>query len=443
MGDTHTYSVTSNTTGLDLKKMIDERFNGEIETTFWCIRFIYPKVGIIKDYDTVWGKINVGTEKGTPPVIYGSLMCLAGISAAASDEEGCEGGHLDYQEFWIRKYMNNTFKGVARGSRVASATPISVTSVTTQCVTKITARAKLRLRFPNRTRLFFPVIHICGKSPTHIPTTIAAVHVAVDNGADGIFLIPAFAYDSTEDGLADSTVDDTLAAVRQEFGNDLFVGLNYFVGDTKSFVDRVPGNTVDALWHDYGVGRSVEDDCAYDESLQAAALASVENSWTGFLFAGFFFKGKDHSLLEDEASMKQSESPAVTYGEETCRLVQEAARGLESRVEKAAFHLVFNASGPGTSRPIEAPRPLCFRTEIGVEGVMSVASGVDASNVTEVLPHIDVYLVASGIEQVSTDAAMVEFYKEAKMGLPVNLGYLDPVKVRELADLIHGFDACT
>ena len=117
MGDTHTYSVTSNTTGLDLKKMIDERFNGEIETTFWCIRFIYPKVGIIKDYDTVWGKINVGTEKGTPPVIYGSLMCLAGISAAASDEEGCEGGHLDYQEFWIRKYMNNTFKGVARGSR--------------------------------------------------------------------------------------------------------------------------------------------------------------------------------------------------------------------------------------------------------------------------------------------------------------------------------------
>ena len=326
---------------------------------------------------------------------------------------------------------------------VASATPISATSVTTQCVTKITARAKLRLRFPNRTRLFFPVIHICGKSPTHIPTTIAAVHVAVDNGADGIFLIPAFAYDSTEDGLADSTVDDTLAAVRQEFGNDLFVGLNYFVGDTKSFVDRVPGNTVDALWHDYGVGRSVEDDCAYDESLQAAALASVENSWTGFLFAGFFFKGKDHSLLEDEASMKQSESPAVTYGEETCRLVQEAARGLESRVEKAAFHLVFNASGPGTSRPIEAPRPLCFRTEIGVEGVMSVASGVDASNVTEVLPHIDVYLVASGIEQVSTDAAMVEFYKEAKMGLPVNLGYLDPVKVRELADLIHGFDART
>ena len=67
-----------------------------------------------------------------------------------------------------------------------------------------------------------------------------------------------------------------------------------------------------------------------------------------------------------------------------------------------------------------------------------MASGVDASNVAEVLPFIDVYLVATGIERTSADEDTINFYRDAQMGVPVDVGHLDAAKVRALADLIHG-----
>ena len=68
-----------------------------------------------------------------------------------------------------------------------------------------------------------------------------------------------------------------------------------------------------------------------------------------------------------------------------------------------------------------------------------VASGVDASNVQAVLPYIDIYLVATGIERVSVDDATINFFEEAKMAVPVDVGHLDAKKVRELADAIHSY----
>ena len=68
-----------------------------------------------------------------------------------------------------------------------------------------------------------------------------------------------------------------------------------------------------------------------------------------------------------------------------------------------------------------------------------VASGVDASNVQAVLPYIDIYLVATGIERVSVDDATINFFEEAKMAVPVDVGHLDAKKVRELADAAHSY----
>ena len=70
---------------------------------------------------------------------------------------------------------------------------------------------------------------------------------------------------------------------------------------------------------------------------------------------------------------------------------------------------------------------------------MSVASGCDASNVSDVLPFIDIYLVATGIERTCADEATVTFYREAGMDTPVDVGHLDAAKVKELAEMIHTF----
>ena len=77
------------------------------------------------------------------------------------------------------------------------------------------------------------------------------MRVALANGADGVFLSPAYSVQAK-----DGTVNMSLLRVRAEFGADIFVGVNYFVGDTASFIDRVP-HSADAVWHDYGVGRVV------------------------------------------------------------------------------------------------------------------------------------------------------------------------------------------
>ena len=60
-------------------------------------------------------------------------------------------------------------------------------------------------------------------------------------------------------------------------------------------------------------------------------------------------------------------------------------------------------------------------------------------DVSEVLPFIDIYLVATGIERTCADEATVTFYREAGMDTPVDVGHLDAAKVKELAEMIHTF----
>ena len=79
---------------------------------------------------------------------------------------------------------------------------------------------------------------------------------------------------------------------------------------------------------------------------------------------------------------------------------------------------VVTTSGPATGQPASLDKVLRFREALG-DRPLALASGVSAGNVRAFLPHVDAFLVASSIER--------------------GFGVLDPDKVRQLADLVHGW----
>ena len=102
-------------------------------------------------------------------------------------------------------------------------------------------------------------------------------------------------------------------------------------------------------------------------------------------------------------------------------------------------HVVCCTSGPGTGTPLEADRRELYRQALGHNTPISVASGTTNDNVQELLPFIDIFLVATGIEKDPTDPQTIAFYKEA--GIPAaEVGYLDPEKLRAMAEAIHSFE---
>ena len=92
-------------------------------------------------------------------------------------------------------------------------------------------------------------------------------------------------------------------------------------------------------------------------------------------------------------------------------------------------HVVCCTSGPGTGTPLEADRRELYRQALGHNTPISVASGTTNDNVQELLPFIDIFLVATGIEKTPTDP---------QKRLP-SVGYLDPEKLRAMAEAIHSF----
>ncbi len=72
--------------------------------------------------------------------------------------------------------------------------------------------------------------------------------------------------------------------------------------------------------------------------------------------------------------------------------------------------------------------------------LVAVASWVTAdSNISPLHPFIDVFMVATGIEQLSCDAHEIAFFKEAGLPPAVKLIHLYPSATRALADCIHAY----
>lgn len=269
--------------------------------------------------------------------------------------------------------------------------------------------------FPGRTRLFLPVIHIL--NDFDVSHACAQVRVAVDNGADGVFLIQGEA--STE-GRSYSGLPIVFAAVRAQWP-DLWVGLNFMAPDP---LPHVPA-TCNALWLDKGIalGPDLENVEVSQklECLLADRARGVNDLWKGLVFVGFFFKGSRRSFAPDCSAQDQAS------------LVAAAAKELAT----LGPAVVCCTSGPGTGNPLELDRALMYRN--AVAGPIAVASGVTIDNVDGLLPFVDAFMVATGIEQLSGDAQEIAFFKEAGLPPAVKLGHLDPAATHALADCIHAY----
>lgn len=259
------------------------------------------------------------------------------------------------------------------------------------------------------TKKLIVVLHMIypdsGESP--VEHTMAQCKVAVENGADGVAVIAG------ERRITDAHLEQTADRIKRIYPQ-LTLIINYLC-PTHDAMAKVP-DFADGLWTDQGL-----DARGFQNRVEnaAAARASHRANWGGRWFAGFFHKGGDLRLPDDDAALNALADQFL------------------------ALHpsVIPTTTGAGTGIPANVPALARLHKAIGGRKPMAIASGVDAQNVYAYLPYIDYFFVATGIEQPCSDPSTVEFFASA--GLPlsaaVSIGYLDPARVRALADAIHAY----
>lgn len=234
------------------------------------------------------------------------------------------------------------------------------------CPTAPSPSEKLRSVF-GRKRVFLPVIH--PKSAIHAH---ASIETAMSAGADGVFLI--------NQGMGINGVLRLAHEVKQKHPK-LWIGLNLLGVPPLEVVEVAREFELHGVWTD------------------ASVQMRGDRPWSGLTFGGCAFK-------------YQKPVPDDALGDEARRMSQLCD--------------VVTTSGPGTAE--EAGLAKVMRISAALGGGASVgghplalASGVTPQNIDRYLPHVDAYLVASGIER--------EF------------GVLDADRTKMLSDRIHAFVA--
>lgn len=242
-------------------------------------------------------------------------------------------------------------------------------------------RGRTPLRKPSpwpfsRERAFLPVIHL----PYGESGAFVAIDVAIEAGADGVFLI--------NQGMSATGVLRLLPELTQRYP-DLWVGVNLLGQSPDQILGLSEARQMAGIWADDAGVSPGEDKWA--ELAESDWLAARERSgYRGLYFGGVAFK--------TQAEVEPAALPWVA---------QTAARFID----------VVTTSGRATGVAVRVEKVRIMREALG-DHRLAVASGVSPDNVEEILPYVDAYLVASGIER--------EF------------GVLDPVRTKALADKIHG-----
>jgi predicted TIM-barrel enzyme len=200
-----------------------------------------------------------------------------------------------------------------------------------------------------RPRVLLPVVH-----PVSRDRALAAVDVAVEAGADGVFLI--------DQGLNEREVVALIGEVYRRHPA-LWVGVNLLSrapADALAFALAGIGR-IDGIWSDNaGIDERATDSHAHRNS-----------SRHGGYFGGVAFK-------------YQREVPHAALGTVTARA--------------AAYVDVACTSGVGTGHAADPAKPRAMR-EGAPNVALALASGVTTANVGEYLPYVDAYLVGTGIER--------------------------------------------
>jgi hypothetical protein len=246
------------------------------------------------------------------------------------------------------------------------------------------------------------VIHILNENNIKLEDrTLREVTKSFDNGADGVMLTT---------GEAGITVDELLKVyrhVRLSFKKE-FIAVN-FMCNSRIAASNVPLDC-DALWIDKGLGYTNH----YDSVLEVKEILR-ERNWKGLYFGGFCMKGNNQSLFENKKKFEE-----YTW-------------------EPEKYFDVCVTSGISTGIGIEPDLlSIVKRKSNGVP--LALASGVNIKNIDLYLDFVDYLIVGTGVEKMSTDSSIIEFYKSAGLPEPVEVGLLDEEKIKLMADRVHFFN---
>ncbi len=202
------------------------------------------------------------------------------------------------------------------------------------------------------------------------------IDIALKNGADGVFLI--------NHNIKASALLEIFTQARIDYPT-AWIGLNMLDQSAENAIYKFPA-LANGLWVDDGGIREVDN---YQCSLAHSSwVKRFECRFKAIYFGSVAFKG--------QRSVKSPKNCAYMA---------------------MPFMDVITTSGPETGTPPTIDKIVSMRKAIG-DFPLAIASGIDTSNVTKFIPYVDCFLVATGISH--------DFYT------------LDPQKVRDLADIIHG-----
>jgi len=225
-------------------------------------------------------------------------------------------------------------------------------------------------------KVFLPVIHPITKS-----IALQSIRVAVEAGADGIFLI--------DQGMSSSELLAFIPEVHSRYP-DLWVGVNLLDTPAPETIGRVLGLPAGGIWSDNaGVDERLDD----QEEASLFLSSRLKNKWDGLYFGGVAFKYQRPVHSSMQASAAEKSKPFVD---------------------------IITTSGSGTGVATDLEKVKTLRSGAGTHP-LGLASGITPGNVDEYLPYVDVFLVASGIETARYSGVLV------------------PSKTKELSDRIHSY----
>ncbi len=233
-------------------------------------------------------------------------------------------------------------------------------------------------------KLLVPVLHmICPpgapvageeRDGAIVAHTLSQAGIAVRNGADGLALIGSPYH------FPNAVVCRAAVAVGTAFPA-LPLVVN-FMCDPRRALEDVPDHA--HLWTDQGVD-------ARGLSL-GLADAPRRAGWEGVWLAGFYHKGSQRDFSVTDAALS----------------------GLADLVLTLSPLPI--TSGAGTGKPPVPEEVGRLRAALAGRARLANASGVTVDNVGPLLPHLDVFLVATGIEMEVEDPVEREFFASA--GIP-------------------------
>ncbi|MCC7522904.1 hypothetical protein IT407_03850 [Candidatus Uhrbacteria bacterium] len=207
------------------------------------------------------------------------------------------------------------------------------------------------------------------------------VDIAFNQGADGVFLI--------NHSMSAGSLRDIYCKIRSARADE-WIGLNFLGAPrVRLFNGLVPGDA-SGVWTDNAGYGEAQDPLFVTKSLHEIRQNS-KHAMKCLYFGGVSFKHQ-HDTDNIESACKAASS-CVPYVD------------------------VITTSGTKTGEPPSVEKIIAMRQAIG-KHPLAIASGMTPENVHPFLPHVDAFLVATGISKSFTE--------------------LDPERVRAMAKIVHG-----